>query len=252
MKAVKLGKLLEKYGGGGHPKAASATVRLDDESEAAGILSGLVDELIETSLHAQPTVGEFMTSPVLSVKPDMTEKQVEDLFTRYDVRALPVVNEDNDVIGLVTYKEVAAAKQRMWNKEQKRLQNDAKKQQQKKDSNEKDVDTDAEEKRKLAEERRKKSSTVKAWMKQHITTVDASRTMAEVEAILLGNDVGCIPVVKDGTMQLVGMVTRTDLLRQHRYYPSLHYNNKGMSDSIAARKPIIALRKKLKQFDLDE
>ena len=89
-------------------------------------------------------------------------------------------------------------------------------------------------------------------MKQHITTVEASRTMAEVEAILLGNDVGCIPVVQDGTMQLVGMVTRTDLLRQHRYYPSLHYNNKGMSDSIAARKPIIALRKKLKQFDLDE
>jgi nanoRNase/pAp phosphatase (c-di-AMP/oligoRNAs hydrolase)/predicted transcriptional regulator len=253
MKAVKLGKLLEKYGGGGHPKAASATVRLNDESEAAGILSGLVDELIETSLQAQPTVGEFMTSPVLSVKPDMTEKQVEDLFTRYDVRALPVVNEDNDVIGLVTYKEVAAAKQRMWNKEQKRMQNEVKKQQQqKKDSNEKDVDTDAEEKRKLAEERRKKSSTVKAWMKQHITTVDASRTMAEVEAILLGNDVGCIPVVQDGTMQLVGMVTRTDLLRQHRYYPSLHYNNKGMSDSIAARKPIIALRKKLKQFDLDE
>ena len=130
MKAVKLGKLLEKYGGGGHPKAASATVRLNDESEASGVLSGLVDELIETSLQAQPTVGEFMTSPVLSVKPDMTERQVEDLFTRYDVRALPVVNEDNDVIGLVTYKEVAAAKQRMWNKEQKRLRNEVKKQQQ--------------------------------------------------------------------------------------------------------------------------
>ena len=77
-------------------------------------------------------------------------------------------------------------------------------------------------------------------------------TMAEVEAILLANDVGCIPVVLDGTKQLVGMVTRTDLLRQHRYYPSLHYHNKGMVDSIAARKPIIELRRKLKKFDLDE
>ena len=62
-----------------------------------------------------------MTSPCLSVKADMTERQVEDLFTRYDVRALPVVDDDNNVIGLVTYKEVAAAKQRLWNKEQKRL-----------------------------------------------------------------------------------------------------------------------------------
>ena len=49
----------------------------------------------------------------------MTEKQVEDLFTRYDVRALPVIDDNNDVVGLVTYKEVAAANQRLWNKEQK-------------------------------------------------------------------------------------------------------------------------------------
>jgi nanoRNase/pAp phosphatase (c-di-AMP/oligoRNAs hydrolase) len=246
LKSVNLGKMLETYGGGGHAKAASATVRLNDETEAAGILSGLVDELIKTSLQAQPTVGDFMTSPVLSVKPDMTEKQVEDLFTRYDVRALPVVNEDNDVIGLVTYKEVAAAKQRMWNKEQKRLKDEAKRQS---DTSKTDESV---EKQTLAEKRRQSGSTVKAWMKQHITTVEASMTMAEVEAILLANDVGCIPVVQDGTNQLVGMLTRTDLLRQHRYYKQLHYNNKGMSDSIAARKPIIALRKKLKQFDLDE
>lgn len=53
-------------------------------------------------------------------------------------------------------------------------------------------------------------------------------------------------------MELVGMVTRTDLLRQHRYYPSLHYHNKAFSDSIAARKPIIELRKKLKKFDIEE
>lgn len=63
--------------------------------------------------------------------------------------------------------------------------------------------------------------------------------------------VGCIPVVADNTKHLIGMVTRTDLLRQHRYYQSLHYHNKGFSDSIAARKPIIELRKKLKKFDIE-
>ena len=30
------------------------------------------------------------------------------------------------------------------------------------------------------------------------------------------------------------------------------YHNKGFSDSIAARKPIIELRKKLKKFDVEE
>jgi nanoRNase/pAp phosphatase (c-di-AMP/oligoRNAs hydrolase) len=260
MKSIKLGKLLEeRFGGGGHPKAASATVRLNEESDAPAIMSSLVDELVQSSLQEQSTVGEFMTSPVLSVRPDMTEQQVEDLFTRYDVRALPVVDETNEVIGLVSYKEVAAAKQRMWNKEQKRLRQAAKakengdsSQSESKKHKENQQQSMSDDARKKAEERRKKGSTVKAWMKQHVKTVEASRTMAEVEAILLANDVGCIPVVQDGTNKLVGMVTRTDLLRQHRYYPSLHYHNKGMSDSIAARQPIIELRRKLKKFDLDE
>jgi tRNA nucleotidyltransferase (CCA-adding enzyme) len=249
MKSIKLGKMLEeRFGGGGHPKAASATVRLEDEADAPGIMNSLVEELVESSLQEQATVGEFMTAPVLSVRSDMTEQQVENLFTQYDVRALPVVDENNDVIGLVTYKEVAAAKQRTWNKEQKQLRQEAKDREQGKPEESTMMSDDA--KKKV--EQRKGGSIVKAWMKQHVKTVEASRTMAEVEAILLANDVGCIPVVMDGTMQLVGMVTRTDLLRQHRYYPSLHYHNKGMSDSIAARKPIIELRRKLKQFDLDE
>ena len=244
MKGVKLNRLLEKFGGGGHAKAASATVRLSDESEAEGVLEGLIDEIIETSLQEQVTVGDFMTAPVLSVKPDMTEKQVEDLFTRYDVRALPVVDEANEVIGLVTYKEVAAAKQRMWNKEQKKLRRE-------KEAAEKGIEIPYQENKVNKERQRKSGSTVKGWMKQHVRLVEDSTTMAEMEAILLESDVGCIPVVAEGTKILIGMVTRTDLLRQHRYYPTLHYHNKGFADSISARKPIIELRKRLKKFDLE-
>jgi len=275
-KAVKLNKLFEPLGGGGHPKAASATLRLGHESEARDVLQGVVNELIETSLQQQPTVGDFMTAPVLSVQPHMTEKQVEDLFTRYDVRALPVVDEKQEVIGLVTYKEVAAAKQRRFNKEQKRtkqqqkeaaegaaaaasrrtsgsMSNETSAKQQQAFLNSANATSPTKKKEREAQVGAKGTggSTVKGWMLQHIQTVEASKTMAEVESILLENDVGCIPVVADGTRQLVGMVTRTDLLRQHRYYPSLHYHNKGFADSIAARKPIIALRKKLKQFDVD-
>lgn len=226
-KHVNLNNLFRKFGGGGHAKAASCTVRLEDESNAGTILQGIIDELIETGLMKQPTVGDFMTSPVLSAKPTMTEKQVEDLLVRYDVRALPVVDDNNDIIGLVSYKEVAAAKQRLWNKEQKRLRQQAEKEFK---SNQKKNVTD-EQANNGDTHNRKLGSALKGWMKQHVTTVETSTTMAEVEQILLENDVGCIPVVADGTTQLVGMVTRTDLLRQHRYYQSLHYNNKGFADS---------------------
>mmetsp|Transcript_31965 Transcript_31965/g.67041 ORF Transcript_31965/g.67041 Transcript_31965/m.67041 type:complete len:673 (+) Transcript_31965:162-2180(+) len=232
---VNLNTLFQQFNGGGHPKAASATAKLDDESEAKKVLQGLVDELIDASLEQQLTVGDFMQSPVLSAKPTMTEKQVEDLFIRYDVRALPVVDDNNEVIGLVSYKEVSAAKMRLINKQEKRIRQ---------------IEKAAEQGKELPEGRPLESA-LKGWMKQHVQTVEASLTMAEVEHVLLETDVGCIPVVVDNTKQLIGMVTRTDLLRQHRYYSSLHYHNKGFSDSIAARKPIIELRKKLKKFDIE-
>jgi CBS domain-containing protein len=184
MKSVKLNKLFEPFGGGGHAKAASATVRLSDEGEAEGILQGIVDELIETSLMQQPTVGEFMTAPVQSAKPHMTEKQVEDMFTRYDLRALPVVDDSNDVIGLVTYKEVAAAKQRLWNKEQKKLRQEVKREAE--GQNKRNGDTRKEGSK--SDDQRKLGSALRGWMKHHVKVVEASTTMAEAESILLAND----------------------------------------------------------------
>jgi tRNA nucleotidyltransferase (CCA-adding enzyme) len=68
-KTVKLNKMLERFGGGGHFKAASATVRLNKEEEAEGVMQDLVDELIETSLQEQVRVEareSLVTMPVLS------------------------------------------------------------------------------------------------------------------------------------------------------------------------------------------
>ena len=169
---VNLNTLFQQYNGGGHPKAASCTVKLDDESEAKKVLQGLVDEVINDSLEQQLTVGDFMQSPVLSAKPTMTEKQVEDLFIRYDVRALPVVDDDNQVIGLVSYKEVAAAKMRLLNKQEKRSRQ---------------MEKAVAEGRELPEARPLESA-LKGWMKQHVETVESSTTMAEVQNILLETD----------------------------------------------------------------
>jgi len=147
-----------------------------------------------------------------------------------------VVDDNNEVIGLVSYKEVAAAKMRLMNKQEKRIRQ---------------IEKAAEQGKEIPVNDRPLESALKGWMKQHVQIIEARKTMAEVENLLLETDVGCIPVVADNTKQLIGMVTRTDLLRQHRYYSSLHYHNKGFSDSIAARKPIIELRKKLKKFDIE-
>jgi tRNA nucleotidyltransferase (CCA-adding enzyme) len=65
MKNVNLNQLFQQHGGGGHAKAASCTIKIDDEADAGETLQRLVDELIDTGLNHQQTVGDFMTSPVL-------------------------------------------------------------------------------------------------------------------------------------------------------------------------------------------
>ena len=102
----------------------------------------------------------------------MTEKQVADLFVRYDVRALPVINDDNEVIGLVSYKEVTAAKQRLLNKQEKRVRQLER----------------AAEMGKPLPDNRPLESALKGWMKQHVQIVEASTTMSEVEQILFDTD----------------------------------------------------------------
>mmetsp|Transcript_28892 Transcript_28892/g.66120 ORF Transcript_28892/g.66120 Transcript_28892/m.66120 type:complete len:522 (-) Transcript_28892:434-1999(-) len=241
LEAVNLNDLFEQFGGGGHPQASSCTVRLEDKSEAITVLQNVVDELINTSIMEQKRVKNFMTSPTMAAEIDMTADVVEDLFVRYDLRALPVVDKEQNVVGLVTYKEVGAAKQRQFNKEQKRLKRLAA-----------NGGKQAKENEEIQKERPSNGGPVKGWMLHHVTVVEEGATITEVEGILMENDIGSIPVVGDGTMRLKGMVTRTDLLRQHRYYPSLYYHNKAFADSIESRKHIRELRKKLKAFDLDE
>lgn len=56
-------KLFQQFNGGGHPKAASATAKVADETEASELLQRLVNELIDKGLDKQLTVGDFMQSP---------------------------------------------------------------------------------------------------------------------------------------------------------------------------------------------
>ncbi|GMH79887.1 hypothetical protein TrST_g10337 [Triparma strigata] len=234
LKSVNLAKLFEEFGGGGHAKAASATTRLADFSEGKAVLQRTLDKLIVSAQIQQPIVRDFMTSPVLVVNQDMVETDVEELFQRSSVRALPVVNEKEQLVGMVTYKELAAAQTRYANKVKK------KQKQMGGDGQGGDV--------MIA------GTKVKAWMLQHVRTVATKTTLSDAEKILLEGDFGVIPVVDGEDEVVVGLITRTDLLRQHQYYDSgtLHYNNKAFADRIADRKPLVELRKKLKEFDLEE
>lgn len=97
-----------------------------------------------------------------------------------------------------------------------------------------------------------KEFTVKSIMvpAARCTSVSETMPLAEVEALLLSELVGRLPVL-DSDGRVTGILTRKDILRQRNYYPSLHYHNKGFADSIAKRAYWRDLRSYLKRFDPD-
>lgn len=101
---VDVAQILSDFGGGGHPAAASATIK-DMPLE-------IVEEKLTLSLkkHIKPmkVAGDVMTTPVIVMNWDRTIKDAEDMMTRYGVNVLPLV-KNNIYIGILTREVVEKA-----------------------------------------------------------------------------------------------------------------------------------------------
>lgn len=85
-KRVDVGKILQKLGGGGHPFAASASLKGMTLSEAE---NALVSE-IASQIGKGPKVRDIMSSPVVWVEPNTPIYEVHDLIAKYGFSVIPV------------------------------------------------------------------------------------------------------------------------------------------------------------------
>jgi len=81
--------IMMKFGGGGHPNAASATLK-DTPLE---VVEDEVRRLLNSSIRHGKSARDVMTTPVITVSWNDTVKQAESMMTRYGVNVLPVVME---------------------------------------------------------------------------------------------------------------------------------------------------------------
>ncbi|MEW6328202.1 MAG: CBS domain-containing protein [Thermodesulfobacteriota bacterium] len=101
---VNVAAILADFGGGGHPTAASATVKeltiLEAEEKLIGIL--------HREISPQKTAQQIMSSPVIYVTPDLPMKQANEMLTRYNITVLPVI-EDGKIAGLISRRVIEKA-----------------------------------------------------------------------------------------------------------------------------------------------
>ena len=101
---VNVGQIMQRFHGGGHATAASATVH---DLTLKQVLKKL-DELLRLMVTPRVAAGDIMSSPVKTMPLDITIAEARDLLTRYNCNAMPVMDKGN-IAGILSRKTVEKA-----------------------------------------------------------------------------------------------------------------------------------------------
>ncbi|MGF1540602.1 MAG: CBS domain-containing protein [Pleurocapsa sp.] len=160
-------QLFAPFGGGGHSQAASMSV---NTNEPDIIWQQLVTQL-EEQMPTSPTARDLMSSPVRTIRPDVTIEKAQRILFRYGHSGLSVVDENDKLVGIISRRDLDLALHHGFS-----------------------------------------HAPVKGYMTRNLKTITPDTLLPEIELLMVTYDVGRLPVLENEN--LIGIVTRTDVLRQ--------------------------------------
>ena len=173
--------------------AALARVLRDDDVVSAMVAATTAEEILaipqvaEISIQPRLTVRDVMAPRVYRVGPDATVREVLELIADHGFRAVPVVDEDRVVLGMVTDRDLMRFFLPVVQK------------------------TTGESPGSL------KDTPVREVMSRSVICVSEDQALTEVMSIMVVKDVERLPVVNEG--KLTGFLTRGDILRKLFAFP---------------------------------
>ncbi len=184
---IDIQSILKDFQGKGHKQAASATVK---ELTLSNTRNKLLD-VLRLKLPVPVTAETIMSSPVKTITASTTVQKAEELLYKYGHNGLPVVSDPRE------------------NYEENRLVGIVSR---------RDIEK--------AKYHGFGHSPVKGYMSRKIITISPSASIKEIRHLIVNNKIGRLPVVDDQG-ELVGIVTRTDLLN---YYHGLNTGEEEKRD----------------------
>lgn len=97
-------KVMKEFGGGGHPTAASATVK----EASLEIIEEQVLAMLNNSVKPSKVASDIMTKPVICIQWNSMIKEAEVMMTRYAINVLPVLKKER-FIGIISREIVEKA-----------------------------------------------------------------------------------------------------------------------------------------------
>lgn len=165
LKEVDVNKILMEFGGGGHPTAASATIKDYSLSQVEERLK----QILKKEINPLRTAKDIMSSPVITINAGESIKTAGEILSRFQLTTLPVL-KDNKLIGLISRPVVEKAISH-------HLEN----------------------------------LPVKEYMVTEFFHAHPKTSWREIQKIIVEHNQGFLPILQSG--KLVGVVTRTDVLR---------------------------------------
>jgi tRNA nucleotidyltransferase (CCA-adding enzyme) len=162
---VNVGEILHEFGGGGHATAASATIK---DFTILQVLAKL-EETLRARVNPRRVARDIMSAPVKTLPATTTIADAVDFHTRYNVNAMPVMDEGR-MTGIISRSIIEKALYHGLG-----------------------------------------SLPVSEYMHTEFTEASPDTPVTTVQDYILGHNQRLMPVFDGG--ELVGVITRTDLLR---------------------------------------
>lgn len=105
IKDVNVAEIAVYLGGGGHPHAASATIR----NKTLIQVERLLQTILKNRINPPRKARDMMTSPVIRILPAETLEKATGLMTRYNINVLLVMEEEGRLEGYITRQVVEKA-----------------------------------------------------------------------------------------------------------------------------------------------
>ncbi|MHB9133573.1 MAG: CBS domain-containing protein [Armatimonadota bacterium] len=104
--AVNAGAIARLFGGGGHDRAASATIH---HATVERVKTEL-DAMLEREVQPRVTAATLMSFPVRTITPQTTVEEAAKLMLRYGHGGLTVVDDAGKVVGMISRRDVDRAR----------------------------------------------------------------------------------------------------------------------------------------------
>ncbi len=165
---VDVGAILTPLGGGGHAFAAAATIKGKTPAQAENRLVEILFKKVRSKREAE----NIMTSPPITIRPDVTCRNANNLLTRYNINALLVtekINGKDKLFGFISRQVIEKA---LYHKLDHVL--------------------------------------VKEYTTTELATVGSDSNLPEIQKKIIDNRQRILPVIDNDI--ITGVITRTDLL----------------------------------------